>query len=448
MFGEHGGPERAGDGSSDAAPTGGFGLIVLHSADDTLCGRVIPVGAALRIGRAGQEGADLAIDDRLLSRDHASIVRVGETGRYDLVDHGSRNGSFVDGQRVDRHRLLDGSIIRLGVTVFELSADAAERGLCEVTAADGDNGSLYGRSGALHAAVARLHAAAERPDPVLVMGEAGTGAEDAAGRLHRRSGRPGRLVAASASALTKADGEAQLCGTIGANESEVLLGCARHGTLFLDEIDQLPAPLQRRLLAVIDSGRYVPLGSDRERPVEARIATSTDANLDVLVRDGGFDAALLERLATSSIELPSLRSRRADIPLLARFFLDRVAPGRKLDWSATFLEKLVLYDWPMNVRELRTVMQRLSLLDVEITTLRSSHLPREIQKRVRQPTEDQLRASAVLVQAIPSREELAALLARFEGNVKRLAEHYAKDGRLVERWLLCHDLEAADYRKP
>jgi transcriptional regulator with PAS, ATPase and Fis domain len=109
---------------------------------------------------------------------------------------------------------------------------------------------------------------------------------------------------------------------------------------------------------------------------------------------------------------------------------------------------LLLYDWPLNVRELRSVARRLTMVEGDITMLRSAHLPKEIRRRVHMPTEDALRASAIQVHVAPSRHELQQMLEEYGGDVQKVAEHYAKDRRHVYRWLTRHDLSASDYRKP
>jgi len=203
--------------------------------------------------------------------------------------------------------------------------------------------------------------------------------------------------------------------------------------------------LQHAVLRLLETGSYSQPGTGREITSQARIIASSSANLAAAVQAGALLAELHERLAPSCIEMPSLRTRRQDIPLLARHFLQLESPDRHFDWSATCLEKLLLYDWPINIRELHNVMRRMTLVDDEVSTLRSAHLPKEIRKRVRSRTDDALRASAITVHVVPSRAELEDLLERYGGNVARLAEHYAKDRRHIRRWLSRHDLAASDY---
>jgi hypothetical protein len=149
-------------------------LTVLYSGDAKLRNRIIPIGNKLCIGRSVSDGIDLAIEDRLLSRKHASLSRIGSSNVYEMVDHDSRNGSFVDGVRMQRCHLTDGSILRLGVSVFELTTDAPDAPSVEQPVAD-DRDALVGRSVAFRHAVTELSAAARSTSPGIISGEAGTG---------------------------------------------------------------------------------------------------------------------------------------------------------------------------------------------------------------------------------------------------------------------------------
>jgi DNA-binding NtrC family response regulator len=386
--------------------------------------RVIPVGEKLVIGRQAVEGVCLAVDDRLLSRTHATVSPVGKSGLYELVDHQSRNGSFVEGSRVQRAQLSDGVIIRLGVTVFELTRDDPEGTSSE--AGLGDRDALVGRSVPFRDARALLDEVAAHDHPVVIVGEAGSGKSTAAAYVHRQSARRGPLVTVSCGSGGSRLTERDLLGGTAADGRPIEghFKSAQGGTLVLDEVDLLGPGLQRTLLGVLESKSHRPVGGGDETPLTARIVASTGANLDAAVQAGVFDRALHAALGGHVVELPSLRARRSDIPLLSRHFLRLEEPQKTFEWSATFLEKLLLYDWPLNVRELRTVMRRLTMVEDGSTTLRSAHLPKEIRKRVTMPSED-----------------------AFDGDVERLAEHYAKDRRHIYRWLTRHDLSVSDYRK-
>lgn len=423
-------------------------LTVLYSGDPKLRDRVLPLGEQLVIGRNADGGVGLAIEDKLLSRKHATITRVGSSRMYELVDHDSRNGSFVDGVRRDRCHLSDGSILRLGVSVFELTADDADAEPPPASVG-ADRDALIGRSVGFRAAHAELLRAAKSDAPAVLCGEAGTGKSMAAAFLHRQSGREGPLLMVGCGGSGPRLAAIDLVGgrePEGGAHVEGYFASGRGGTLLFDEVDLLELELQETLLGVLTSGKYRELGSDEERDLTVRIVASTGANLEAAVDAGAFNRDLYERLAQFRVALPSLCERRSDIPLLAQHFLKLEEPAREFDWSATFLEKLLLYGWPMNVRELRTIMRRLTMVEEDTKTLRSAHLPKEIRNQILMPSEDQLRASAIQIHAVPSRAELVQMLERFNGDVQRIAEHYAKDRRHVYRWLTRHDLSAHDFR--
>jgi DNA-binding NtrC family response regulator len=437
---------KLGAASSDVKPRC---LTVLFSGDAKLREKSIPIGGTLRIGRSRGDDVDLPIEDKLLSRLHATVARIGESNLYELTDHQSRNGSFVDGTRVQRAQLTDGSIVRLGVNVFELTAEARDEG--DGARSGEERDALLGKSAAFCEARSELCRAAESDAPVIISGEAGTGKSMAAAWLHRESGRSGPLLSIGCGASSPRLAEVDLVGgappDAAGEAADGYLKSCEGGTLVLDEVDLIDPAVQAMLLGILREGRYTPLGKDESVPLRARIVACTSANLEAAVEAGVMLRELFEALAAFHIELPSLRERRSDIPLLCQHFLRLEEPARTFDWSATFLEKLLLYDWPLNIRELRTLMRRLAMVEEDISTLRSAHLPKEIRSLNRMPTEDQLRASAIQIHVVPSREELEQMLQRFGGDVQRLAEFYAKDRRHIYRWLTRHDLSATDYRE-
>lgn len=425
-------------------------LTVVHSSDSSILGRVYPIGDGLCIGRQSQTGVDIAIDDRLLSRRHASIAPLGSSSVHELIDHDSRNGSFVDGVRVQRSHLSEGTILRLGVTLFELTRDTGEEVKVVEPPLGEQRDAFVGRSVAFRELLAVLDAAAEDDEPVVITGEPGSGKTSATSYLHQKRAPDASMVTVSCGSgptLRPVDLFGGVDEAAGDAPLEGFLTSAAGGTIVLDEVDLLEPELQKGLLEVLETKRFHPVGSDETRGLKARVVATTGANLEAAVEAGVFDRELHQALAVHAIDLPPLRARRCDIPAMAQHFLRLEEPNRRFDWSATFLEKLLLYDWPMNVRELRTVMRRLTMVEEEIKTLRSAHLPKDIRRRVRMPSEDALRASAIQVHVVPSRDELREMLERHSGDVQQVADHYAKDRRHVYKWLSRHDLSVNDYRK-
>ncbi|TYO99333.1 DNA-binding NtrC family response regulator [Geothermobacter ehrlichii] len=202
---------------------------------------------------------------------------------------------------------------------------------------------------------------------VLITGESGTGKELAARALHRLSGRQGTFVAVNCAALPETLLESELFGHrrgafTDARESRPGLFLeADGGTLLLDEIGEMPLALQPKLLRAIEEKRIRPVGGGREISVDVRILTATHQDLEEAVAAGRFREDLLYRLNVISIELPPLRDRGNDILLLAQSFCSEFAdrmgkPVKGLSEPAA--ARLLAYDWPGNIRELRNVIER------------------------------------------------------------------------------------------
>lgn len=230
---------------------------------------------------------------------------------------------------------------------------------------------LIGRSPAMQS-VYRIIARVVATDlTVLISGESGTGKELVARAIHdlgRRRQAP--FVAINMAAIPRELIEAELFG----HERGAFTGAAQRnagrfeqaagGTLFLDEIGDMPMEAQTRLLRVLQSGEFTTVGGARTIRTDVRIVAATNRDLSQQVASGQFREDLFYRLNVVPIQLPSLRERRQDIPLLARHFLENAAaqglPRRKIDSHA--LDVLIAHDWPGNVRELENLMRRLAVL--------------------------------------------------------------------------------------
>jgi psp operon transcriptional activator len=205
--------------------------------------------------------------------------------------------------------------------------------------------------------------------PVLVIGERGTGKELVAERLHHLSSRwDGPLVILNCAALPETLIEAELFG----HEAGAFTGATKArigrfeeadgGTLFLDELATLSSPAQDRLLRAVEYGEVTRIGASKPVRVDVRIVAATNEHLPKLVDEGRFRADLLDRLSFEVVTLPPLRHRASDIPILADHFARRMA--LELEWkrwpgfSASASARLLSYDWPGNIRELRNVVER------------------------------------------------------------------------------------------
>lgn len=207
---------------------------------------------------------------------------------------------------------------------------------------------------------------------VLISGESGTGKEVIARAIHLRSSRAGRpFVAVNCGALAEGVLESELFGHVrgsftGAVADRVgLLVSAGEGTVLLDEVGELPPATQVKLLRVLQERRVRPVGSSGEVPFDARILAATNRRLEEEVKQGRFREDLLYRLNVITIEVPPLRERRDDIPLLADYFLGRVAkdlgrPG--LHFQPGAIECLCRFGWSGNVRQLQNIVERAATL--------------------------------------------------------------------------------------
>ena len=219
----------------------------------------------------------------------------------------------------------------------------------------------WGSSVAIQRFAERLNRVAVTPLPILLMGETGTGKELAARALHERSERSGRFVPVDCAALSKDLVESELFGHkkgafTGAHSDRMgLAAAAEGGTFFLDEIGELSLSAQVRLLRLLETGCYRPLGSETERKTDLRVVAATWRDLTSAVADGIFREDLYHRLSVVELRLPPLRERTADIlPLFRRFVADArdVAIG-EIELSEDVTARLLQSRWPGNVRELR-----------------------------------------------------------------------------------------------
>ncbi|MCR6686001.1 nitrogen regulation protein NR(I) [Pseudoxanthomonas sp.] len=236
----------------------------------------------------------------------------------------------------------------------------------------GPSAELIGDTPAMRALFRAIGRLAQAPLSVLITGETGTGKELVASALHRESPRSaGPFVALNTAAIPAELLESELFG----HEAGAFTGAQkRHvgrfeqadgGTLFLDEIGDMPASLQTRLLRVLAEGEFFRVGGRELIRVDVRVVAATHQDLETLVQQGRFRADLLHRLNVVRLQIPALRERRPDIPLLADTFLHRAA--RKLGAGAKRFEPAALaalqgMDWPGNVRELQNVCWRLAAL--------------------------------------------------------------------------------------
>ncbi|MEW5783367.1 MAG: sigma-54 interaction domain-containing protein [Pseudomonadota bacterium] len=247
-----------------------------------------------------------------------------------------------------------------------------------------DARALVGRAPAFRRMLELVARVAPSDATVMLQGESGTGKELVAKAIHdasRRASRP--FVAVDCSGLTETLFESELFGhekgafTGAAMRRIGLVEAASGGTLFLDELGDIPLGLQVKLLRLLETGTFRRVGASDFLKADVRLISATHRNLRAMVAEGRFRQDLYYRLNTFPIHLPALRERIEDVPLLAEALLARVAPGRSLRLSEEALACLMAYDYPGNVRELRNVLERATLL-CDGDVILPEHLPPEL----------------------------------------------------------------------
>ena len=207
--------------------------------------------------------------------------------------------------------------------------------------------------------------------PVLILGETGVGKEVMARQIHLMSRRSGPFIAVHPASTPEHLFESEFFGHekgafTGAIRQKIgLAEMAHQGTLFIDEAGDIPAPMQIKLLRVFQDHRFMRVGGEEERHSDFRLICATNKDLWAEVRSGHFREDLYYRLSVVPLTIPPLRSRKEDIRLLVRFFLDRYSRRYHRDIqqpSERELEALLQYDWPGNIRELKSVLERTVIL--------------------------------------------------------------------------------------
>jgi len=297
---------------------------------------------------------------------------------------------------------------------------------------------LVGRAPTFQRMLEMVARVARSDATVLLLGESGTGKELVAKAIHdasRRADKP--FVAVDCSGLTETLFESELFGHergafTGATARRVgLVEAASGGTLFLDEVGDIPLAMQVKLLRLLETGTYRRVGSTEPRKADIRLVSATHRALRTMVEAGSFRQDLYFRLNTFPVDLPALRERTTDIPLLVESLLARVAPDRKLRLSQPALALLCSHDYPGNVRELRNILERASLL-CDGDTIQPTHLPEEIRAGSPKP---QPRADAPASLKELEHQTLQTRLAHHRGSRKALAAELGISERTLYRRL-------------
>ncbi|MBX7099496.1 MAG: sigma 54-interacting transcriptional regulator [Myxococcaceae bacterium] len=341
----------SGDGPRDLAP------VLVEAIDGPGAGvRTFLAAGTVAVGTDAL--CELRLEDSAVSRRHATLELL--PGAVMVRDLGSRNGTFYLEAKLSQGRVPVGGTLRVGRTTLRLSPVETPRPLSEKEVLHG----LLGRSTKMRELFATLEKLGPTDTTALLQGETGTGKEAVARTIHALSPRAAApfvvfdCAAANAETLeTTLFGHARGAFTGAVEARDGLLASVKGGTLFLDEVGELGAALQPKLLRLLESRTYQRVGEGTPRKFEGRVLASSHASLDAAVRDGTFRSDLLFRLAVATVQLPPLRERIEDIPLLAAHFA-RALTGVDVTLSPSTLAAFQCDRWPGNVRELRNAVER------------------------------------------------------------------------------------------
>jgi len=267
----------------------------------------------------------------------------------------------------------------------EQSRLIAENDLLRRTMSDlKDFPELIGESEPMMRVKSMISRVALSDSSVLITGPSGSGKGLVAQIIHQASPRRAEaFIQLNCASLPETLLESELFG----HEKGAFTGADRRrvgrfeladgGSIFLDEIGDMPAPMQAKLLRVLEDGSFEPLGSERSKKVDARVISATNRPLDELIEDGQFRRDLFFRINTVGIDLPPLRERREDILALAEHFLTQCAGKMNREirgFSESAAARLLAYDWPGNIRELQNVIERSVVLSVD-DVIRDEDIP-------------------------------------------------------------------------
>jgi transcriptional regulator with GAF, ATPase, and Fis domain len=385
---------------------------------------------------------DLQLTDKAVSGTHFEVV-ASEKGVI-LRDLGSTNGTYAGDLRIQEVWVKPGAVIRVGQSRIQFEPI---KGMVEIDLSKDERfHDLVGKSVRMREIFATLEKVAGTELTCLVRGETGTGKELVAKAVHdgsRRASAP--LVVQDCSAIPKDLIESTLFGHekgsfTGATDRH--RGCfeqADNGTIFLDEIGELDVALQPKLLRVLENREIKRVGGDRTIPVNTRVVAATNRDLRQMVNEGTFREDLYYRLSVVQIELPSLRERPEDIPLLAKSFLvnfcERRFPGEQKEFTIAkdAMARLMGYPWPGNVRELKNTIERaaslademeLTVTDMMPTSQRTPAHSMPSGANAEQYVEDDVPFKEAKQQVVDAFEAsyLKALLEKHNDNVTRSAQ--------------------------
>lgn len=281
---------------------------------------------------------------------------------YPLIQNGSVTGAFETFQDISTLQDISDQLRKLQVEQHKHTDANHDSDNMDILFSD-----FIGESQMIMKIKAEIPAIANSPSPIFIYGETGTGKEIYVNALHKAGKKQMPLITQNCAAIPKDLLETYFFGTVegsftGATDREGLFELANGGILFLDELNSLPIELQAKLLRVIQEQKVRRVGGTKELPINVRIIAASNVNPKELLLNTELREDLYYRLSVINVELPPLRARRIDIPLLANHFIDhynRLFDKHILGLTEDAYEKFLHYEWPGNIRQLKNAVERL-----------------------------------------------------------------------------------------
>ena len=315
-----------------------------------------------------------------------------------------------------------------------------------------DRDQLYkmiGRSERMRRVFERIRLVADTEATVLITGESGTGKELVAKAVHAHSRRAKKtFLPVNFAAISESLIESELFGheagsfTGATRKRDGVFHVAEGGTLFLDEIGELQLGLQSKLLRVLENRTLMRVGGQKEEAIDVRMVAATNCNLEQKVKDGSFREDLFYRLNVVGIELPPLRDRGEDIPLLIRYFIDSISSANNRpvkEVSPEAIECLTSYRWPGNVRQLRNTLE-----SVIVMSLKDRIEPSDLPPHIAGHQDVYVDPDAPVTLRDQERTAIVAALKLHEGRRKDSAESLGISVRTLQRKIKEFELQSSE----
>jgi transcriptional regulator with AAA-type ATPase domain len=441
-------------------PTAGGARFSLRGVDEVVIGR-----GSLRAGSRQTDGGVrrlfVRVPGRSMSSAHARLRNVGN--EWVLEDAKSTNGSFVNGDRVERGIVRDGDVIELGHTLFVLRTALPTPVGTPLELDSAEFEPRFGFATLIPEERSRfedLDRIASSGLPILLRGETGTGKEVLARTIHELSRREGKYIALNCGAIPPLLVESHLFGHVrgafsGAMRDELgAIRAADGGTLLLDEIGDLPVTAQPALLRFLQEREVTPVGSYQAQRVDVRIISATHQPLERMVEKRTFRSDLLARLNGLTYRLRPLRDRREDLGVIIASLMGKHgASSVDLTIAPAAGRRLLTADWPWNVRQLEQVLVRTLALSRGTISTKDVVDAIDSQERHHPATSEEREAVCSSQAAGPLseadlslRKELLGQLERHNGNIAAVAKTMGKARMQIHRWMRRFDIEPNSFR--